>query len=95
MSYHAAMDITKLSSKGQIVLPKAVRETHGWVPGTEFTVELTPDGVRLRPRAPFTRTGLDDVAGSVPYSGPVVTLDEMDEAVRAVVAKRHRRSRKR
>ncbi|MGB3832832.1 MAG: AbrB/MazE/SpoVT family DNA-binding domain-containing protein [Mesorhizobium sp.] len=27
---------TRMSSKGQIVVPKEIREAHGWGPGTEF-----------------------------------------------------------
>ena len=44
------MDTTKLSSKGQVVLPKSVRDQHGWGEGTEFVVESTAQGVLLRPR---------------------------------------------
>ena len=41
------MDTTKLSSKGQVVLPKSVRDQHGWGEGTEFVVESTAHGVKL------------------------------------------------
>ncbi len=43
------METTKLSSKGQIVLPKAIRQSRRWPPGTEFLVENTPRGILLRP----------------------------------------------
>ena len=33
------METTRLSSKGQIILPKAVRDFHRWGPGTDFVVE--------------------------------------------------------
>ena len=89
------METTRLSSKGQVVLPKSVREAHGWAPGTEFDVELTPDGVRLRARSPFPRTELGDVFGSASYAGPTRSLEEMDEGIRAAVARRYRRSVKR
>ena len=49
-SYLIAMDTTKLSAKGQIVLPKRVRDAHGWAPGVEFVVEDTAAGVLLRPK---------------------------------------------
>lgn len=94
-SYHPLMETTKLSSKGQIVLPKAVREAHGWAPGTEFEVESTSDGVRLRAKAPFPRTELAHVFGSVRHLGPQSTLEAMDEGVRAVVARRYRRTARR
>jgi len=89
------METTKLSSKGQVVLPKSVRDEHGWVPGTEFEVESTADGVRLRAKAPFPRTELGQVFGSVSYAGPAKTLGEMDEGIRAAVARRYRRAVKR
>jgi AbrB family looped-hinge helix DNA binding protein len=89
------METTKLSSKGQIVLPKAVREQHGWAPGTEFVVESTPDGVRLRAKALFPQTELDQVFGSVPHSGQAKTIQAMDAGIRAAVARRYRRAVKR
>ena len=33
------METTRLSSKGQLVLPKAIREADHWGEGTEFSVE--------------------------------------------------------
>ena len=89
------METTKLSSKGQVVLPKSVRDAHGWGPGTEFVIESTPDGVRLRARVPFTRTQLDEVFGSVRHAGPAKSLDEMDAGIRSAIARRHRRNAKR
>ena len=89
------METTKLSSKGQVVLPKSVREKHGWAPGTEFVVESTPDGVRLRAKAPFPRTALGEVFGSVSHGGQVKSLEEMDQGIRAKVAQRYRRAVKR
>ena len=89
------METTKLSSKGQVVLPKSVRDAHGWGPGTEFVIESMPDGVRLRAKAPFARTQLDDVFGSVRYAGPAKSLGDMDAGIRSAVARRHRRSEQR
>ena len=91
-TYHRIMETTKLSSKGQVVLPKSVRKKHGWHAGTEFEVESTADGVRLRVRAPFRRTELAQVFGSVPHAGPAKSLEDIDEGVRAAVARRYRRS---
>lgn len=93
--YHRRMETTRLSSKGQVVLPKSVRDAHGWAPGTEFTVELTSDGVRLRQRGPFARTGLGEVFGSVAHAGPAKSLEDMDAGIRTAVARRHRRGTKR
>ena len=40
---------TRLSSKGQVIIPKAVRERHGWRPGLELEVEDQGEVVVLRP----------------------------------------------
>ncbi len=43
------MEMTKLSTKGQIVLPLRIRNSRAWNTGTEFTVEEMGDGILLRP----------------------------------------------
>src|ERR1035441_827002 len=57
------METTRLSTKGQIVLPKTIRTSRAWGPGTEFTVEETGAGILLRPAGPFPETDLDQVVG--------------------------------
>ncbi len=57
------METTKLSSKGQVIIPKALRTTHRWETGLELMVIDTGDGILLRPKAPFPATELGDVAG--------------------------------
>ena len=87
------METTRLSSKGQVVLPKAIRDAHGWTPGTELVIEDSPNGVLLRPRAALKPTSLDQVAGSLRYDGRPKTVEEMDAAVAAQVRSRHDRGR--
>lgn len=57
------METTKLSSKGQVIIPKAFRSTHHWETGLELMVIDMGDGVLLKPKAPFQATVLADVAG--------------------------------
>lgn len=38
---------TRVTSKGQVVIPKNVREQLRWVSGTELAVEVTDGAVRL------------------------------------------------
>jgi AbrB family looped-hinge helix DNA binding protein len=38
-----------MSSKGQIVVPKAVRDAHGWESGTEFEFVESGEGVFIQP----------------------------------------------
>jgi AbrB family looped-hinge helix DNA binding protein len=75
------MPRTRLSSKGQVVLPKEIRDRLGWPAGTELDVESEGEAVVLRMRPTRRRTSLDDVIGCIPHDGPPVTLAEMDEAV--------------
>lgn len=75
------METTKLSSKGQIVLPSSVRAARRWKPGITLVVENRPEGVLLRAAKPFVETRFDDVMGMVCYKGPRRTLEEMENAV--------------
>lgn len=40
---------TKLSSRGQLVIPKQVRDAHKWSENTEFSVREQDDGIFLAP----------------------------------------------
>lgn len=75
------MNSTKLSSKGQIIVPKWVRDAHNWQTGLEFIVIDTGDGILLKPKRPFTPTTLEEVAGCLPYDGKAKTIEEMETAV--------------
>ena len=84
---------TTISTKGQVILPKAIRESRRWPPGTELVVEDTPDGVLLKPKRLFPPTRPEDVFGSLKYKGPARTLADMDTAIAAEAKRRHARDR--
>ena len=75
------MTKTKLSNKGQIVIPKQVRTAHGWEAGVEFVVEDTGDGIKLRPIKPYSKTTIQEVLGSVNYQGSRKSLKDMEAAI--------------
>ena len=87
------METTRLSTKGQVILPKSIRDSRSWKPGTEFIVEETKEGILLRPRELFPRTTLEEVAGSLPAKGRPKTLAEMDAGIAREVKRRHERGR--
>ena len=87
------MEKTTLSSKGQVILPKSVRQARNWTPGTEFSVESFDDGVLLRPLKPFPRTELESVFACLRVNGPPKTLQEMDTTIEAEARRRHARNR--
>jgi AbrB family looped-hinge helix DNA binding protein len=87
------METTRLSTKGQIILPKSIRVSRDWRPGTTFTVEETGDGVLLRPAAHFPATGLEEVAGCLRSKRKSKTPAQMGAAIGREVMRRHDRGR--
>lgn len=88
------MEKTRLSTKGQIILPKAIRTARAWGPGTEFTIEETKEGILLRPAKPFPPTTIDEVFGCLKTNRKKpVTLAELDAAIVEEVKRRHARGR--
>lgn len=79
------MSTTKLSSKGQVIIPAPMRASHHWEVGQELIVIDTGDGVLLKPKSPFPETSIDDVLGCLNYKGKAKTLDQMDEAIKTGV----------
>ncbi len=57
------METARLSTKGKIVLPKAIRTSKAWQAGSEFLIEELGEGVLLRAAQRFPRTQLAEVAG--------------------------------
>jgi AbrB family looped-hinge helix DNA binding protein len=84
---------TVVSTKGQVILPKAIRLKRKWPAGTRLIVEDTPDGVLLRSEPVFKPTRPEDVFGMLKYGGKPKTVEEMDAAVVAEVKRRHARGR--
>jgi len=88
------MVTTVVSTKGQVILPKAARDTLQWEPGTRLTLEQTGDGLLLR-RLPtiFAPTRPEDVFGSLSYTGESKSVEEMDAGIVTETNRRHARGR--
>jgi len=82
------METTKLSSKGQVILPKSVRDACDWKSGMEFSVETTKEGVLLRPLRLFAPTRLQDVLGCAGYRGKRRSIVDMENAIQKGVRSR-------
>jgi len=83
--------MTSVSTKGQVILPKSIRQRRRWDVGTRLIVEDTPDGVLLRTAPVFKLTRSDDVFGSLKVGGPPKTLEEMNAGVAAEARRRYAR----
>ena len=75
-----AQPVTTVSTKGQVVLPKALRDRHGWTPGTRLVVEDTPQRRRLRPERVFPESRIEDLHGMLKHDGPPVSIEDMNAA---------------
>lgn len=82
---------TTVSTKGQVILPSAIRQRREWRAGTRLTVEETADGVLLKPAPAFPETRPQAVFGMLPHRGKPKTLEEMDAGVLAEARRRHAR----
>lgn len=76
------METTKLSSKGQVIIPKTLRSARRWQAGLELEVVETEEGLLLRPKVPFQETSLDEVAGCLTYVGPPKSDGDIEASMR-------------
>ncbi|MEI6643250.1 MAG: AbrB family transcriptional regulator [Novosphingobium sp.] len=81
---------TVISTKGQVILPKAIRDQRQWGAGTRLTVENTPDGVLLKSTPMFAATSVDALFGSMPHEGPALSIDDMNAAIATEAERRAR-----
>lgn len=76
---------TKLSAKGQVVIPKDVRERLRWDAGMRLEVIENLRSVTLRAtdwHNPFPRTTIDDLRAIPPWPGPPKTVEEISRLSR-------------
>jgi len=83
------MSTARLSSKGQLIIPKPVRKAHCWDTGQELEVIDMEDGVLLKTKSPFRQTSMKDVVGALSYSGAARTVEQMKEAIGKGIQARH------
>ncbi|MBO9524255.1 MAG: AbrB/MazE/SpoVT family DNA-binding domain-containing protein [Nocardioidaceae bacterium] len=67
-----------MTSKGQITVPKEVRDELGIVPGTKVDfVRVSDREYRLRPK----NRSVEDLFGIIKYDGPPITLEDMERGI--------------
>jgi AbrB family looped-hinge helix DNA binding protein len=72
---------TRLSTKGQLIIPRAIRSRQGWRAGTEILLEDRGDHVVLRAVAAPPPTRLEDLVGCTGYRGRRRSLREMEAGI--------------
>jgi AbrB family looped-hinge helix DNA binding protein len=78
---------TRLSAKGQVVIPKDVRDRLGWSQGSELEVIETGDGVVLRKPPVRKKLTFEQVTARirqvVNYKGPPLTIEQLSWSAEA------------
>ncbi len=67
-----------VTSKGQVTVPKEVRDDLGLKSGSVLTFTRQADGVYLLSHKP---QAISELKGWFGYTGPTRTIEEMDEAI--------------
>ena len=75
------MESVALSSKGQFVLPKAVRTRHHWQAGTRLVVIDRGDEVVIKSAEPFAATSFEPADTPSVYKGKRLTIADMESAI--------------
>lgn len=72
---------TRLSTKGQLIIPKEVRDRHGWTAGMDLEVEDRDDHLVVRLADTWPEARLEELVGSAGYRGPARTLADMEAGI--------------
>jgi antitoxin PrlF len=81
--------LATVTNKGQVTLPKAIRDELNIEQGTQLDFQLNPDGsmsVRTLKRSALAIVGLLKLTGRA-----AVTVEQMNQAVADAAAERHAR----
>lgn len=72
------MPVATMTSKGQITIPKEVRDELGLESGTKLDfVRVGPRDYRLRRK----NGSVEELFGVLKYDGPPMTIDEVNDAI--------------
>jgi AbrB family looped-hinge helix DNA binding protein len=71
----------KLSSKGQVIIPKAIRDELHWEAGTELMLVSTPSGITLKEKPKKTGKTLADLIGMLQHEGPPISTEMLCQPV--------------
>lgn len=76
------MPTVTLSTTGQVVIPKEIRDALHWEAGAELIVTPAGNGVMLKTK-PKKKTGkrLEDLRGMLKYDGSPIPIEELCKPV--------------
>ena len=71
----------KLSSKGQVVIPKQIREELHWQVGATLTLINNGSSITLKAQAKPSGHDLSDLIGMLQHQGPAIPTERLCQAV--------------
>jgi antitoxin PrlF len=80
------MAVATVTSKGQVTIPKEVRDELGLEAGTKLWFVRTPQGYVLKPAS----NSVMRLSGSLKYDGPPLSDAEIDRRLGAALAEKYR-----
>jgi AbrB family looped-hinge helix DNA binding protein len=83
---------TKLSTKGQMVVPAELREALGFKPGDVLNARKEGEKLIVERAKPPKKGGFFDLYKPPAYKGPPISVEDMDQAIGDAVMARYRRS---
>lgn len=84
----------RATAKGQVVIPKTMRDALNIKAGTLLTVESRGQTV-IYSAVPRPRThSIDDLIGCLPFAGPPKSLEDMERGIEAAIDERWGRARR-
>ena len=82
---------TTVSTKGQVILPKSIRQARHWEAGTRLVVEDGPEGVILKAAPHFPETRPEQVFRCLSYKGEAKSIADMEAGIMEEASRRHAR----
>lgn len=70
-----------VSKEGHIILPNAICDALGWVPGTRLAIEYARGGLFLKETSAFAPSALDTLFGSLRHAGHALSVEDMHAAI--------------
>ena len=83
------MATSTMSSKGQIVVPKSLRDELDWPAGAKLKIEKTEKGLSVERIEEFPPKSIDEVLGMFKLDRPI-TDEEIETSLRRAVRNRWR-----
>lgn len=71
------MNAVLISTKGQIVLPVAVRKALGLTPGMRVNVKINGKSAQITPAPSKKTVSLEEIQSLLKYDGPAVAVSDM------------------